>query len=184
MSGIRIVQYRAKRGEIPEIARALRERTRRAGALFVVNDDWKAAIRYDADGVHLGPGNPGFEDARAVRARLGDRLVGLSCGTVEEARAAEAAGADYAGVGPVYATASKADAGTPLGPGGLARIAAATALPVAAIGGIEASSIGEVRGAGVAMAAVISALSRTADPEADARALVSAWNGAAAGVRA
>ena len=181
--GVGIVQYRAKSGAVPGVARALRELTRRADAAFIVNDDWRAALQYDADGVHLGPGDPGFDDVPGVRRALGGRIVGLSCGTVEEARTAAEGGADYAGVGPVFATASKPDAGAPLGLAGLAEIAAATTLPVAAIGGIGLASIAGVRASGVAMAAVISALAGAADPRAAAAELVAAWNGRVAEVR-
>lgn len=173
--GVRIVQYRAKRGVDPERAREMRRLTRDAGALFVINDDWKAAHEHDADGVHLGPEDASPAEIVAIRAVLGERLIGLSCGTPEEARAAHAAGADYAGAGAVYATQSKPDAGDPIGIAGLMRIAAASDLPVAAIGGISLARIAEVRSSGVAMAAVISAIGAAADAERAARELVQAW---------
>ena len=182
-AGVGIVQYRAKSGVVPGVARALRELTLRANAVFIVNDDWRAALRYDADGVHLGPGDPGFDDVPQLRVVLGNRIVGLSCGTVEEARTAGEGGADYAGVGPVFTTASKPDAGAPLGLAGLAEIAAATTIPVAAIGGIGLSSVPGVRATGVAMAAVISALAAAADPRSAAGELVAAWNARAVEAR-
>ena len=179
-AGLRIVQYRAKKGIDARRLRALRAATADAGALLIVNDDWKATLAYDCDGVHLGPGDDGFDDVVAVRRALGDRLIGLSCGTVIEAQMAVAAGADYAGVGSVFATASKADAGDPIGLDGLRRIVAAVSpLPVAAIGGIGAAQIAGVRACGASMAAVISAVSQSADPFAAAAALVRAWNDAA-----
>ncbi len=104
---------------------------------------------------------------------MGDRLVGLSCGTPAEARTA--GDADYLGVGSVYATASKADAGTPIGIAGLLAVARETTLPVAAIGGIDAANLHEVRSAGVAMAAVISAVAAAGDAAAAARTLVELW---------
>jgi thiamine-phosphate pyrophosphorylase len=174
-AGVRIVQYRAKRGADARAARELRSLTRRYDALLVMNDAVEAALEFDCDGVHLGPDDRGFADVARVRAVLGDRLIGLSCGTVAEIRSAAAGGADYAGVGPVYATASKSEAGTPIGIDGLREIAAASALPVAAIGGINAYNLADVRAAGVAMAAVISAVAQAADPSAAARALVEAW---------
>ena len=174
-AGVRIVQYRAKRGTDPQILRALRRRTRQYDALLIMNDDVAAAIAFDCDGVHLGPADTGFIELPKVRAAIGDRLIGVSCGSVAEARAAGAGGADYAGVGAVYASASKSDAGTPIGIGGLKAIAAATALPVAAIGGIDVGNLPDVRAAGVAMAAVISAVAQASDPVAAARQLVEAW---------
>lgn len=177
-AGVRIVQYRAKDGIDARRLRALRAATANARALLIVNDDWEAARAYDCDGVHLGPGDGGFDDIATVRRALGDRLIGLSCGTVIEVKTAAAAGADYAGVGSVYATSSKADAGDPIGLDGLRRIVSATSLPVAAIGGIDEAHIGEVRAAGASMAAVISAVSQRPEPFAAAAALVRAWNDA------
>ncbi|MDP9110199.1 MAG: thiamine phosphate synthase [Candidatus Eremiobacteraeota bacterium] len=178
-AGVRIVQYRAKAGIHPQRLRALRTATASAGALLIVNDDCEAVGTYDCDGVHLGPGDRGFDDIAAVRRALGDRLIGLSCGTLAEIETAYAAGADYAGVGSVYATSSKADAGDPIGVDGLMRIASATPLPVAAIGGIDAARIADVRAAGASMAAVISAVSQSGDYFAAATALVRAWERAA-----
>lgn len=175
-AGARIVQYRAKHGIVPHELHAMRELTRAANALLVLNDDWRAALEYDCDGVHLGPDDAGFVDVAPVRAALGERLIGLSCGTVEEARAAESGGADYLGVGSVYATSSKADAGAPIGIDGLRRIAAATRLPVAAIGGITLERLEDVARSGVAMAAVISAIAGAPDPYAASAELVRRWN--------
>ncbi|HTA40126.1 MAG TPA: thiamine phosphate synthase [Candidatus Acidoferrales bacterium] len=173
-AGIAIVQYRAKRGIDATHLRALREETRERGALLIVNDDCDATIAFDADGVHLGPDDAGFDRVAAVRTMLGDRLIGLSCGTQAEARAA--GDADYLGVGAVYATASKDDAGAPIGIDGLLAVARATHLPVAAIGGITYDTLADVRASGVAMAAVISAVANAHDPREAARALVARWN--------
>ena len=173
--GVRIVQYRAKPGIVKEHASQLRALTRKHNALFIINDDWRAAQTFEADGVHLGPEDANFAELAAIREGLGDRLIGLSCGTVEEARAAQAAGADYMGVGSVFATGSKSDAGEPLGIEGLKRVAAATSLPVAAIGGIDLQNLSAVRATGVAMAAMISAFSAASDPAAAAAQLVRMW---------
>lgn len=179
--GARIVQYRAKSGIVAETARGIASLARERGALAILDDDVEAAARFGYGGVHLGPDDAGFAEPAAVRARLGGTaVVGISAGTEEEARAARTAGADYLGVGAVYATASKADAGEPIGVEGLARIAAAAAgLPVAAIGGVDLRRIPEVRATGVAMVAVISAIAGAPDPRAATEALVRAWNGAA-----
>jgi thiamine-phosphate pyrophosphorylase len=176
-SGVRILQYRAKAGIVPATARALRRMTLECAALCVMNDDVEAALEYGYDGVHVGPDDRGFADLASLRAALGEGgLVGVSCGTPDEARAAEAAGADYIGVGAVYATATKADAGEPIGIEGLVRVAAATVLPVAAIGGIGLAQIPAIRATGVAMAAVVSAIADARNPKAAAEALVRAWN--------
>jgi thiamine-phosphate pyrophosphorylase len=174
-AGVCIVQYRAKQGVVAERLIALRALTQRHGALLIVNDDARAARDFGCDGVHLGPDDPGFADPAALRAGLDEMLIGLSCGTVEEGRLADAARVDYLGVGSVYATASKADAGQPIGVEGLMRVAGATSLPVAAIGGISAANLPQIRSSGVAMAAVISALAGD-DPYRAARELVALWN--------
>ncbi len=174
--GARIVQYRAKGGIVASHARALRELTLRHGALFIVNDDWRAALKYEADGVHLGPDDASPREVAEIRAAMGERLVGISCGTQSEAREAQTLRADYIGAGSVYATASKADAGSPIGTAGLERIVRATRLPVAAIGGITLQVIPQIRSSGAAMAAVISAIASAPDPQAAAAQLVRAWN--------
>ena len=172
--GIRVVQIRAKTGIDAATLLAIVNRVRAAGGLALVNDD--IALARLADGVHLGQEDAAGLDLRQLRVGLGDGIVGLSCGTPAEARAADPALIDYVGVGPVFATGSKHDAGLPIGLSGARAVVEATALPCAAIGGITRATIGRVRETGAAMAAVISALSE-ADPEADARALVAAWEG-------
>jgi thiamine-phosphate pyrophosphorylase len=174
--GIRILQYRAKGGVVETQARAIRQLARAAGALFLINDDWRAAQRLEADGAHLGPGDATFKTLPDIRREMSGRIVGFSCGTAAEAQAAQSAGVDYIGVGSVYATASKSDAGDPIGLEGLRTVASATSLPVAAIGGITAENLRDVRATGVAMAAVVSALSSANDPRAAAQQLVAVWN--------
>ena len=91
--GVRIVQYRAKRGIVAEHARALREFTRQYHALFILNDDWRAVQTYDADGVHVGPDDAQSHEMAEIRSALAGRILGMSCGTEDEARAAQACGA-------------------------------------------------------------------------------------------
>ena len=174
-AGVGIVQYRAKRGIAAERLRLLRARTRESGALLILNDDWRAVLEFDCDGVHLGPDDAGFTQDGAVRAALDDRLIGLSCATIDEVRAAVANDADYLGVGSIYATQSKADAGEPIGIEGLRAIVAATPLPVAAVGGITVANAGAVRRAGAAMAAVIAAIAGASEPRRAAGELIEAW---------
>ena len=122
---------------------------RRLGVTFVVNDDVEAALRLDADGVHLGQTDPGAD--RAWKAGL---LLGRSAATVAEAVATDA---DYLGVGPVWETPSKPDAEPPIGLAALAAICAAVDVPVVAIGGIDASNAAACIEAGAAGVAVIRA---------------------------
>jgi len=174
-AGVRLVQYRAKSGIRAQTVRALRSRTRDCGALLIMNDDWRAANEFDCDGVHLGPGDCGFEQVAQVRDAVGERLVGLSCGTIEEVRVANETDADYLGVGSIYPTSSKADAGAPIGMLALRTAANVSRFPVAAVGGIAAAALPEIRRSGAAMAAVLSAISHAPDPKRAARELLEGW---------
>jgi thiamine-phosphate diphosphorylase len=174
--GIRLIQIRAKNGIDGATLIAVVARVRAAGGIAIVNDDVRLARL--ADGVHLGQEDAVGLDLRALRLALRDGVVGLSCGTPQEARAADPLLVDYVGVGPVFATPSKGDAGLPIGLNGLRAVVAATALPCAAIGGIGLDEIARVRETGAPMAAVLSALVRD-DAEAAARELVARWDGAA-----
>lgn len=173
--GIRIVQYRAKNKLNANHANALRALANQYDALFILNDAWRAVDEFDADGVHLGPDDVRSCDLLAVREQLRGRIIGLSCGTPEEALQAQRLGADYIGVGCVYPTRSKADAGEPIGIAGLRCVAAASSLPVAAIGGITVQNLPAVAASGVAMAALLSELATSAEPAALARRLVNSW---------
>jgi thiamine-phosphate pyrophosphorylase len=175
-AGVRIVQYRAKNGIRSACARTLRELTQERASLLILNDDWRAALHYDCDGVHLGPDDDGFAATASVRDAMQDRLIGLSCGTAGEIHDAEESDVDYLGVGPVFETPSKSAAGRPLGVDALRSLASASRHPVAAIGGISISRIGDIRQSGVSMAAVISAVTSAVDPGATAAALVTSWN--------
>lgn len=149
--GATVVQLRLKdlpTDEVVERGRPFRE----LPATFVVNDDVEAALRLDADGVHLGRKDEGAE--RALEAGL---LLGLSAASVEEAVDAEARGATYVGAGPVWETPSKTDADPAIGLEGLRAICAAVSVPVVAIGGIDASNARACIDVGAAGVAVIRA---------------------------
>lgn len=169
--GAGVLQLRGKQTpsiQLYEIACRLREITAQAGILFFINDDPHLARKVNADGVHLGPDDAGVHQAREI---LGAQaLIGVSCGDEGEARAALAAGADYIGAGAIFATATKLDAGAPIGLEKLRAIVAATPLPVAAIGGVELENIASLREHGAKMACVISAVSRQESDEAMAQA--------------
>ena len=113
-AGIRLIQYRAKQGVRPESLRGLRELSRERDALLIVNDDWRAAVEFDCDGVHLGPADEGFATIESIRPAMRELLIGLSCGAPSEIDAANEQDVDYLGIGPVFATSSKSDAGAPL----------------------------------------------------------------------
>src|ERR1700687_5376988 len=121
-----------------ELGRELRRVTREAGALFLVNDRADIARAVEADGVHVGPDDL---PAGAARAILGsDAIVGGSPVNLDELTRFVAAGVDYLGVGPMYPTGSKADAGPAIGPTGLAAIRASANLPIVARGGLARGS--------------------------------------------
>ncbi len=168
--GAGAVQLRRKAAggrELLRLAGAIRELTARHGALFIVNDRVDVAWLADADGVHLGQ-----EDIPCAQARrlLPGKIIGVSARTVEDARAAERAGADYLGVGAVYATGTKENA-CRIGLEGLGRIARAVGIPVVGIGGIGPGGAAAVREAGAVGVAVVAAVMAAPDPCAAARAL-------------
>jgi thiamine-phosphate diphosphorylase len=168
--GARLLQLRLKAApasELYEVALALRAVTRAVGALLIVNDRPDIAAAVDADGVHLGQTDVPVAVARAV---LGpDRLVGVSTHDPEELRAAVDAGADYAGVGPIFATSSKAAALPARGLALLHAVRPLTDRPLVAIGGITADTAPEVLAAGADSVAMIGALAHAPDPAAAVR---------------
>jgi thiamine-phosphate pyrophosphorylase len=138
-----------------------------------VNDRADLALLSGADGVHVGD-----EDLPVLEARrlLGpDRLVGRTCRTVEEARAALAEGADHVGYGPVFASRTKALAVPPRGIPALADACARIGAPVVAIGGIGPANVADVAQAGAACAAVIEAIFGTQDPHGATARLAEAF---------
>jgi len=139
----------------------LRTLTREHGALFIINDRIDVALAVDADGAHVGQDDmPGT----LARQLLGpDRILGISAGNQKEAAIAVSAGADYLGVGPIYATRGKADAGDPTGTQLLTALKARYTIPLVAIGGITAGNAGAVIRAGATGVAVITAVVNAED---------------------
>ena len=150
-AGATVVQLRVKDASTKELVERGRP-FRDLPALFVVNDDVEAALRLNADGVHLGRTDAGAE--RALAERL---LVGLSASSIVEAREAEWTGAAYIGAGPVWETPSKPDAGPALGLAGLAAICREVSIPVVAIGGVDPGNAGDCIRSGAAGVAVVRA---------------------------
>jgi thiamine-phosphate pyrophosphorylase len=177
--GAGIIQLRDKVSSslrLYEAAVAIRQLTRAAGALLIVNDRVDIALAANADGVHVGPDDLPVAVARRL---LPGRIVGASAGTVEEAIVAERDGADYLGVGAVYeARSSKADAGAPVGPERVAAIRAAVRLPIVGIGGIKRENAAPVIAAGADGVAVITGVVAAPDIAAAARELIGVVQGA------
>jgi len=175
--GATLVQLRDKTSETRAMidrARAIKRAIAPLGVPLVVNDRVDVALAAGADGVHVGPDDMAVEDARRL---LGPgAIIGLSIKSTAEAEAAPIDLIDYVGSGGVYVTLSKQQKNAPIGPEGLARIAAvlrrrAPKLPLAGIAGIDAGNAAEVIAAGAEGIAVISALSLAPDPRAAARTL-------------
>ncbi|MDP2689012.1 MAG: thiamine phosphate synthase [Deltaproteobacteria bacterium] len=175
--GVRFVQLREKDlggRELLRLARGLREMTSAFGARLMINDRADIAVLSDADGVHLGQKSVSALDARIL---LGEgKLIGVSTHSLEEALAAEAEGADYITLGPVFHTPSKAAWGDPVGVGLLQKAVEKVSIPVYAIGGIREERLGGVLSAGAAGVAVISAILGQDDVKESAGRLLAALN--------
>jgi thiamine-phosphate pyrophosphorylase len=177
--GATAVQLRMKEEPariVLDVARAIGPLCRAAGVAFIVNDRLDVAMLAGADGVHVGQDDLPATDARAL---LGPRaVIGVSAATVEEGIAAERAGADYLGVGAVYGTATKSDAGAPVGLARLTEIRRALRLPLVGIGGITAENAAAVIQAGADGVAVITAVTLAEDMADAVRRLREAVDGA------
>lgn len=173
-AGATCVQLREKHLDtdaIVELAATILPICRAARVPFLIDDDVEAARRSGADGVHVGQSDVACADARSI---LGpDAIVGVSAQTVEEARAAEAAGADYLGVGALIPTPTKPDA-VDVTKEELARICQAVKIPVVGIGGLHAGTLDVLAGTGVDGAAVVSAIFAADDIPAATRELADA----------
>ena len=156
-AGVGIVQYRNKADDVKamhEEARILKDICR--GIKFIVNDNIDVACSVNADGLHVGQKDIGYEIARNI---LGwDKIIGVTVRNIKEAIAAEKNGADYLGVGPVFKTATKQDAGEPCGVGLIKEIRNVCRIPITAIGGITLENCREVIEAGADAISAISAV--------------------------
>ncbi|EJZ19071.1 thiamine phosphate synthase (plasmid) [Rhizobium sp. Pop5] len=168
--GATMVQLRDKHAGTAgmiETGRALKQALAGTGALLVVNDDVEAAIAIGADGLHIGQEDM---DARKARMIIGPEMIlGLSVETELLAAAVDPDLLDYTGVGPVFATPTKADHKQPIGFDGLAKLVKASPVPSVAIGGLKAEHVAEVFAAGAKGLAVVSAICGTSDPKAATR---------------
>jgi thiamine-phosphate pyrophosphorylase len=158
--------------EMVELAERLLPETRAAGALLWVNDRVDIALAAGADGAHVGDDD--LPIAAARRICPAGFLLGRSADTPEVALQAQWDGADYVGVGPVYPTATKADAGAPVGLERITRVRAAVGIPVVGIGGIDAANAREVIHVGAHGVAVVSAVMLAPDPEQATRDILAA----------
>ena len=156
--GVTMVQLREKQlseDELVAEAIQIKELCHRYEVPLIINDNVDAALKSGADGVHVG-----IEDAPVseIRRRAGDDfIIGATAKTTEQAKAAEAAGADYLGVGAVFPSPTKKNA-IRITPQDLREICGSVAIPAVAIGGITEDNVSQIKGGGMAGVAVVSAI--------------------------
>jgi thiamine-phosphate pyrophosphorylase len=174
-AGVRAVQLREKdlpTRELYHLAEKLLAKTRAAGAAFLINDRVDVAMALAADGVHL---TRRSLPPRESRELLGpERLIGVSSHSLADVREAEAGGADFVVLGPIFETPSKAAYGPPVATALLREARATTGLPILAIGGMQVTRVPEVMTAGADGIAVISAVMAAPDPGQAASELLAA----------
>ena len=177
--GVSVVQYREKTAttrRMIEEAKELLRLCRAARVPFIVNDRVDVALAVDADGVHVGQDDM---PAALVRSLIGGaKILGVSAASPEEARKAEADGANYIGASPVFGTPTKTDAPPAIGVDGLRSLVAAVHIPVVAIGGMKAQNVAAIVSAGASGIAVVSAIVAALEVESAARALRAALEAA------
>jgi len=178
-AGLRALQVREKdlsAGELLEMAQPLHGLTQKFGAKLFINDRVDVALALGAEGIQR---TSNSLPTAAIRAVAGaGKLIGVSVHSLEEARTAQAEGADFAVFGPVYDTPSKRPYGPPQGLESLARCAGAVSIPVFAIGGITPERVSTVRAAGARGVAVISAIIAAERPGHATRAFLDALESA------
>ena len=174
--GLRFVQLRMKNAPEAEIlreAKNMRAATRGTKTLFIVNDDPKLAALAEADGVHLGQGDMPIAIARKLYPELA--VFGLSTHNLSQVREAARLCPDYIGVGPVYATPTKAIPDPTLGLEGMAEMIKAAPFPAVAIGGINCENLPLIKRAGARNYSVVRAVCQNNDPESAIRRLMEIW---------
>jgi thiamine-phosphate pyrophosphorylase len=171
-SGVKVMQLRLKDAPSRDLlaaARSIAELCRTRGATFIMNDRVDIAILAGADGVHLGQDDLPLDAARRL---VGSKMIiGISTHTIEQARAAEAGGADYIGFGPMYAGGLK-EIAKGRGLEMLRDVRAAVRIPIVAIGGITEARVPEILAAGADAAAIITDVVRAPDVSSKVRSIL------------
>ncbi len=161
--GAKIVQLREKElsmRELYELAAAFRAKTSEAGALLIINDHIDLALAVDADGVHLGRDDLPLPAARRIAP---DLILGASSHNLEQALTAQAQGADYVNIGPIFATGTKPEHKVFLGPAAIGEIGPRLDIPFTVMGGINRSNVASVAAAGARRIAVVTAVTQAPD---------------------
>jgi len=170
--GVDIIQLRDKKSShevVLQKAGALRELTLKYNVTFIVNDYIGVALAVGADGIHLGQDDLPLLEARKI---VGDMIIGISTHSIEEARLAEQNGADYIGVGPVFATKSKEDVVSPVTTSYVREVANEISIPFVAIGGIKLHNVDEVLEAGARRICAISEIVGSQDVRGTCKSFV------------
>ena len=157
--GITMVQLRDKEASTNErisVGKELKKILKDTEIPLIINDDVEAALAIDADGIHVGQNDKSTVE---IRGKVGkDKIVGLSCETIEDAKAADPALVDYIGISSVFPTATKSDFNAYIGLDGISDIVNATSLPSVAIGGLKREHCGKIFSTGCKGMAVVSAI--------------------------
>ncbi|MCR4442281.1 MAG: thiamine phosphate synthase [Peptococcaceae bacterium] len=155
-AGVKVIQYREKDKKMREKlneCREIRELTRRAGVVFIVNDDIDLAMLVKADGIHLGQEDIPLAEARKLAGE--GMIIGVSTHSPRQAQEAAAGGADYIGVGPLFETKTKKDVCPPVGLEYLDYVVKNIGIPFVAIGGIKEQNVAEVVSRGARCVAMV-----------------------------
>lgn len=171
--GVTMVQLREKEaptGEFVALAKSLKALLAPLGVPLIINDRVDVALAADADGVHIGQSDMSYEDARQLLGE--DKIIGLSVENFDDLAVANTLDVDYVGISPVYGTPTKSDTAEPFGLEGLRKAVAMSVHPTVAIGGMNASTIGEVMTAGSDGVAVVSAICSAPSPRKAAQELL------------
>ena len=170
--GITMVQLRDKEASTNDrigVGREVKKILKDTEIPLIINDDVEAALAIDADGIHIGQNDKSTVE---IRGKVGkDKIVGLSCETIEDAKAADPVLVDYIGISPVFPTPTKSDFNAYIGLDGISDIANATSLPSVAIGGLKREHCGKIFSTGCQGMAVVSAICGKDDPYMETKLL-------------
>ena len=170
--GITMVQLRDKEASTNDrigVGKELQKILKDTEIPLIINDDVEAALAIDADGIHIGQNDKSTVE---IRGKVGkDKIVGLSCETIEDAKAADPALVDYIGISPVFPTPTKSDFNAYIGLDGISDIANATSLPSVAIGGLKREHCGKIFSSGCQGMAVVSAICGKDNPYIETKLL-------------
>jgi len=157
-AGCKIIQYREKNIDFNKMVYEAKHLKKKCNgkAIFLINDRLDVALAVEADGIHIGKSDVSFKDARKFLGN--NKIIGLSVDNVKEAVDAEAAGVNYIGLGPIFKTFTKKDAGNPCGIKMLKNVRKNIKIPIVAIGGITKENVADVIRNGADAVASISAV--------------------------